>query len=158
MSSVRLVICLSVASICISYWPGTASAQECGASLSWEPPTKNTDGTQLLDLAGFRAYWGCEAPAMYSSSAVLLNPTVTSYQITGLDTGTCYFTVTSFNDAGAESAPSNEASKTLGPECAKTAPGKPVIELDWYESPPDPEPVCPWLGTRLEWFCRFWSP
>ncbi len=31
--------------------PGTAT-------LSWTPPTQNTDGSPLTDLAGYRVYWG----------------------------------------------------------------------------------------------------
>lgn len=28
------------------------------ATLSWTPPTKNTDGSRLTDLAGYKIYYG----------------------------------------------------------------------------------------------------
>ncbi|MGB5739562.1 MAG: putative Ig domain-containing protein, partial [Woeseia sp.] len=40
------------------------------ATLSWVPPTLNTDGTPLNDLAGYKIYWGSES-GNYTDSATL---------------------------------------------------------------------------------------
>ena len=43
------------------------------ATLSWTPPTTNTDGSPLTNLAGYRVYWGPGA-GNYTSSVTLNNP------------------------------------------------------------------------------------
>ena len=81
------------------------------AALSWTAPTTNTDGSVLTDLAGYRIYYGSSPTAL--TSAVTVSNGVTSYVIEGLTTGTWYFEVVSYTSTGAESAPSNIASKTI---------------------------------------------
>jgi hypothetical protein len=46
------------------------------ASLSWTAPTQNEDGTDLVDLAGYKLYWGT-TPGSYPNSVTIDNPTVT---------------------------------------------------------------------------------
>ncbi|MDH4022548.1 MAG: putative Ig domain-containing protein [Gammaproteobacteria bacterium] len=82
------------------------------ATISWLPPTQNTDGTPLTDLAGFRIYYGTSATAM-TQSVNITNPGLTSYMIENLGAATWYFTVRAYAADGAESAPSNVASKTV---------------------------------------------
>lgn len=82
------------------------------ATLSWTPPTTNTDGSPLTDLAGYRIYWGPSA-GNYPNSVTLTNPGLTSYVVTNLVPGTYFFVATAVNSAGAESAFSVSASKTL---------------------------------------------
>ncbi len=82
------------------------------ATISWLPPTENTDGTVLTDLAGFRIYYGTSATAM-TQTADISNPGLTSYVIQNLAAATWYFTVRAYASDGAESAPSNIASKTI---------------------------------------------
>jgi hypothetical protein len=81
------------------------------ATLSWVPPTENDDGTPLLDLAGYKVYWGQTKDFAYSKT--LGNPSVTSYIIEQLTPGTWYFATTAFNADGVESSHSNVASKTI---------------------------------------------
>jgi hypothetical protein len=82
------------------------------ATISWLPPTQNTDGTTLTDLAGFRIYYGTSTTAM-TQTADITNPGLTSYVVQNLAAATWYFTVRAYAADGAESAPSNIASKTI---------------------------------------------
>jgi hypothetical protein len=82
------------------------------ATLSWQPPTQNTDGSALRDLAGFKVYWGT-AQGTYPNSVTLDNPGLATYVVGNLVPGTYFFVVTAFNSAGAESSRSNTASKTI---------------------------------------------
>lgn len=81
------------------------------ATLSWTPPTRNTDGTPLSNLAGYRIYWG-PSRGQYSSS-VTVNAGLSSYVVEQLTPGTWYFVLTAFNTHNVESAFSNEASKII---------------------------------------------
>jgi hypothetical protein len=80
-------------------------------SLLWEPPTKNTDGTDLVDLAGFKLYWG-NATRSYTGNVEINDMNATSY-VVALPTGTYYFALTAFDVDGNESAFSNEAVGTI---------------------------------------------
>jgi hypothetical protein len=82
------------------------------ATLSWTPPTTNTNGSALTNLAGYRVRWG-PAPGNYTNSVTLTNPGLASYVVTNLVSGTHYFVVTAVNSLGVESQFSNVASKTL---------------------------------------------
>ncbi len=81
------------------------------ASLSWDAPTENVDGTALDDLAGFNLYWGA-ASRSYGVPVALSDPNATSYSIE-LSAGTYYFAMTAFDLDGNESAFSNEVSKII---------------------------------------------
>jgi len=80
--------------------------------LMWTPPTQNTDGSPLTNLAGYKIYWGTTQGA-YPNSATLNNPGLTSYVVGNLVPGTYYFAATAFNASGQESPLSNGASKTI---------------------------------------------
>jgi hypothetical protein len=82
------------------------------ATLSWTPPTQNTDGSTLTNLAGYRLYYGTSATAL-TQSVQIANPSVSTYVIDGLTPTTYYFAVRAYTSGGAESANSNVASKTL---------------------------------------------
>ncbi len=82
------------------------------ATLTWLPPTQNTDGSPLSDLAGYKIYWG-QSQRDYSNSVTLNNPGLASYIVEQLTSGRWYFATTSFNSQGVESAFSNEGSKTI---------------------------------------------
>jgi hypothetical protein len=81
------------------------------ATLSWDPPTINMDGTPVTNLAGYRVYWGT-ASRDYSSVTDVGN--TTTYTVAGLSTRTYYFTVTAYDTSGGESIFSNEVSKSFG--------------------------------------------
>jgi hypothetical protein len=82
------------------------------ATLSWTPPTTNSDGSPLTNLAGYRVYWG-PAAGTYPNSVSLTNPGLTSYVVSNLVPGTYFFVATAVNSAGAESVFSAPASKTI---------------------------------------------
>lgn len=82
------------------------------ATLSWQAPTTNVDGTELTDLAGFKIYYG-KASGTYSEVTDINNPLTTEYMIEGLAEGTYYFAATAYDVMGNESDYSNEVSKTI---------------------------------------------
>ena len=88
---------------------GTATGS---ATLIWQPPTGNTDGSPLSNLAGYHVYWGT-TQGNYSSSTALNNPGLTSYVIQQLTPATWYFVVTAVNSSGVESNYSNVVSKAV---------------------------------------------
>ncbi len=82
------------------------------ASLSWTPPTTNEDGSTLTDLAGYRIYHGT-IQGNYSNIIDIANPSITSYIVENLSSGTHYFVVTAYDTSGNESAYSNVGSKDI---------------------------------------------
>lgn len=82
------------------------------ATLTWNPPTQNTDGTALNDLAGYKVYWGT-TEGNYTNSVTLNNPGLSSYVVEQLTLGTWHFVLTAVNSAGVESARSNVGSKRI---------------------------------------------
>lgn len=83
------------------------------ARLSWTPPTANTDGTALTNLAGYRIYYGT-SPNVLNVVVEIPNASLSAYMVENLTPGTWYFGVKAYNAAGLESALSNIASKTTG--------------------------------------------
>ena len=75
-------------------------------------PDENTDGSALMNLAGYRIYYGTSADSL---DQVIDIPTVgvTTYVVDSLTTGTYYFSIRAYNVAGAESALSNIVSTTI---------------------------------------------
>lgn len=82
------------------------------ATLSWTPPTQNTDGSPLTDLAGYRVRWGT-SQGNYANVVSINNPGITTYVIENLTPNTYYFVATAFDTSGNESGYSNAASKTI---------------------------------------------
>jgi len=82
------------------------------ATISWTPPTQNTDGSTLSDLAGYRVQYGTSSGALTQTIDVA-NPGVATYVVTGLASGNWFFAVKAYNNAGAESANSNVVNKTI---------------------------------------------
>ena len=82
------------------------------ALLIWVPPTENSDGSPLTDLAGFKVYWGT-SQGSYPNNILLSQSGLASHRVENLASDTYYFAVTAFNNAGVESGFSNVASITL---------------------------------------------
>jgi len=90
-----------------------AAAPTSSVTVSWVPPTTNTDGTPVTALSGYKVYYGT-ASGQYSQSLAVASPTVTSVVVEGLSTGTTwYFALKAVSSSGVESAFSQEASKTI---------------------------------------------
>lgn len=90
----------------------TVAAPTTSATISWTPPTQNTDGTALTNLAGYRLVYGTSAAAL-SNTIEVPNPAAKSYVIEQLSPATYFFAVKAYTTAGIESANSNVASKSL---------------------------------------------
>ena len=80
-------------------------------SLSWTAPTANTDGSPVT-LSGYTIYYGTSASAL-TESVVISGASNTSYEVSGLASGTWYFAVAADAADGQVSAPSLVGSKTL---------------------------------------------
>lgn len=82
------------------------------ATLKWQPPTSNTDGSPLTNLAGYVIRYGT-SPAGLATEVKIANPGLTTYMVSDLTPATWYFQVSAYNTSGVESAPSATASKTI---------------------------------------------
>jgi hypothetical protein len=82
------------------------------AKLSWTRPTRNTDGTPLLDLSGYKIY-SAPAEGPYTELIDLPNPALTTYVVDTFAPGTYFFYIAAYNSAGVSSDGSNEVSKTI---------------------------------------------
>ena len=98
----------------------TCSWSAGSAQVSWVAPTKNTDGSALTNLAGFKVYYGTSTSSM-TQSATLNDVSARSVSIGSLIPATWYFKVRVLNSSQVESADSNVASKTIaGATAAQT--------------------------------------
>jgi hypothetical protein len=93
-----------------------------GATLDWDPPVSNADGSPLVDLAGFWVYFGecdpgfenCPDLADQRPPFRLDARRATHYVVEGLAPGrTYYFFVTAYDRSGNESAASEAGFKTI---------------------------------------------
>ncbi len=82
------------------------------ATLSWIPPTTNTNGTPLTNLAGYRIYYGTSSSSL-KQSVQITNSGISSYVIDNLSPATWYFTVVSYNNENIESPLSEVVSKII---------------------------------------------
>jgi Fibronectin type III domain len=89
--------------------PGPATGS---ATLNWSPPTENTDGTPLTNLAGYYVHYGT-SDASLAWTIDVADASAATYVVRGLTPGTYYFAVSAYNSLGLEGAWSNLASKTL---------------------------------------------
>jgi len=88
-------------------------ASSSGAiTLNWIPPTENTDGTPLTNLAGYDIHYGTES-GDYTQSIPVDNPGLATYVVDNLTPGTYYFSVSAVNSAGTESPLSSEVALTV---------------------------------------------
>jgi hypothetical protein len=82
------------------------------AMLSWTPPTQNTDGSALTDLASYRVYFGTQSGSLPNSITVN-SPGLASFVVDQLTPATWHFVVTAVDANGVESNFSNAATKTV---------------------------------------------
>ena len=132
-------------------WFGECFANQ--ATVTWEPPWLNTDGTPCTDLAGFRLPMGTSSGTYLKTFDIGMglettipcttNPTPGCFRreftVSGLAPDTYYVVVTAYDTSGNESAPSNEVSKAFASD--GTLPGD-VLNFT----------ATPYLsGARLSW-------
>ena len=89
-----------------------AAATTGSATLSWSPPTTDTNGGPVTTLTGYHIYYGT-SPSVMNQSVAVSGAATTTYTVTGLTTGTWYFSVAADASDGTESAQSPVGSKTL---------------------------------------------
>lgn len=84
-------------------------SNDAAATLNWTPPTVNTDGSALTDLAGYKIYYG--TTSALGQSVTVANAGLTRYVVSGLTAqATYYFAMTAYDSAGHESAQTQVAS------------------------------------------------
>lgn len=105
------LLLMVIAALSCCHNSGGGNSPSGTATLGWTATTTNSDGSALTNLAGYKVYYGT-ASGSYPRSIDVGN--VTTYEVTNLPIGfTYYFVVKSYNQAGVESEPSNEASKAI---------------------------------------------
>jgi hypothetical protein len=80
--------------------------------LNWTAPTQNSDGSPLMDLAGYKIYYR-RNPGSYDQEIPINNPSVTTYIVEQLNPATYYFAATSINSSGVESEYSAEIERVV---------------------------------------------
>ena len=90
----------------------TSTASTGSVTLSWQAPTRNTDGSPINDLAGYRVHYGT-APGNYTESVQLPSASLTSVVIEDLAPARWYFAVKAYNSAGVESDFSSSVNKLI---------------------------------------------
>lgn len=81
-------------------------------TLSWTPPTANTDGSPLTDLSAYKIYYGL-AQGNYPNQILINNPGIATFVVEGLTPNTYFFVATAINTQGFESDFSNVARKVV---------------------------------------------
>ncbi|HEX7115762.1 MAG TPA: putative Ig domain-containing protein [Steroidobacter sp.] len=89
-----------------------SQAEENSAIISWTPPTENTDGSALENLAGYTIVYG-NSPDVLHQSIRIDNPSINTYVIENLTAGTYYFGVRAYTTEDIESPLSNVVSKVI---------------------------------------------
>ena len=82
------------------------------ATLAWNPPTHNVDGSPLMDLSGYRIYYGRD-PNVLGRMVAVDNPGLSSFVVENLGIGQWFFVMTSVNLDGVESRRTAAVSKTI---------------------------------------------
>ena len=80
------------------------------ATLTWTVPTRNTNGSTLLNIAGYRIVYG-QSPSTFTGSLEVAN--VTTATVPNLTAGTWYFSVMAKDGDGVMSLPTTPASKVI---------------------------------------------
>jgi hypothetical protein len=89
-----------------------ASLPPSAVTIGWTPPTENTNGSTLTNLAGYHLYYGTNQSNL-SKVVDITNPGLASYVLSDLTSGTWYFALTSVNSAGVESVRSTVISTVV---------------------------------------------
>jgi len=116
------------------------------ATVNWNAPTTNTDGSALTNLAGFKVLYGTSATVL-DRSQMVNNASARSVVVPSLGAATWYFTVRAVNSNQVESDNSNIAQKTIaGASASRT------VDITITPSPdptptPTPTPTLKTTGT-----------
>ena len=98
--------------------PSSASTVSTHGTLtvSWSPPTRNSDGTPAKDLIGYTIFYG-RGPKAYTDKMSIDDPSATRAIVRGLQPGAVYyFAVAAHNAAGQRSVLTPEVHGTARAE------------------------------------------
>ena len=82
------------------------------ATLSWTPPTRNTNGTTLTNLAGYRILYGT-SPTSLTRTVQVANAGISRYVVENLASGSVVLQCAGLHTTGVESAASTTANTTV---------------------------------------------
>lgn len=111
--------CLTLLAACTPN--ATSQTAAVSDTVTWTNPTANTDGSALTDLASVRLQWGTVSGGPYSTGSLVVTDTTAAPVTTatipraGTGVGTLCYVAVAVSAAGQQSAPSNEACKTVAP-------------------------------------------
>lgn len=112
-TNVQISVSDGTASRSLPSFTVTVSQTALGSvTLNWNPPTENTDGSTLTNLAGYKIYYG-PSSRRYDHEIRIYNAGVTSYVVDNLPADTYYFAATALNSSGMESDYSGEAVRVV---------------------------------------------
>jgi len=92
--------------------PPVAQSKSQSITFSWEPPTQNSDGSPISNLAGYKIHYGTNS-SDYTQTVAVANAGLTRYVVDNLPSGTYYFAITAYNAQGLESPMSGELTAKL---------------------------------------------
>jgi len=102
------------------------------ATVTWTPPTQNTDGSTLTDLAGYKLFHASTSAGVDTAAGISV-PLGTSFTINGLPNGTRWFGMKAVNAQGTESNMSVKASKLISiPSDSRTV----TVTVNTVPNPP----------------------
>lgn len=82
-------------------------------TLAWDPPSTDAAGQPLDDLVGYRLYFGPASPLDPARDTFVEVGLATSHTLRDLQPGTYFFAISAMDEAGNESALSNEVGAEL---------------------------------------------
>ena len=119
---VAISVSSGLASSALPAFAITVTPAVSSVTLSWSAPTQNTNGTSLMDLAGYHVYYGT-SPAAMTTVATVAGAASTRQVIGNLTNGTWYFTVAAYNSQKVESTPSAQLTVDVANAAAVSADG-----------------------------------
>lgn len=81
-------------------------------TLNLVAPTQNSDGSPLMDLAGYKIYYR-KGSGSYIREVQIDNPSISTYVVEQLIPDTYFFAATAFNRSGVESSFSSEVTRVV---------------------------------------------
>lgn len=112
VSDGKVSVSLAPFSITVAAATGGGGTGSSSVDLAWVPPTENTDGSALMNLNGYKIYYGTSS-RNYTQTITIANPGLTDYVIDSLAPGTYFFAVAATTSSGVQSGYSPEASTTI---------------------------------------------
>jgi hypothetical protein len=101
-----------LAAFSITVTASTTAPSSGSVTLSWTPVTRNTNGSKATDVAGYDVHYGTSRSAL-DTVVNLASPSITSYTVSNLSSGTWYFAITAYTTVGVQSSLSNVGQTTI---------------------------------------------